>query len=94
LTDGPGAGVRLFRPAGVCAPGPALLWIHGNRSRTVMRPWPACRRYSRWIPRGWRSPVPARATDWARQLALLARDRGWNTLCSRDSGASDVGWPL
>lgn len=27
---GPGAGVRLFRPAGVPEPAPALLWIHGG----------------------------------------------------------------
>lgn len=30
LTLTSGAGVRLFRPTGVTAPGPALLWIHGG----------------------------------------------------------------
>ncbi|BBY06629.1 alpha/beta hydrolase [Mycobacterium noviomagense] len=30
LTLGSGAGVRLFRPAGVIEPAPALLWIHGG----------------------------------------------------------------
>ncbi|MCV7445378.1 alpha/beta hydrolase [Mycobacterium paraense] len=30
ITLGSGAGVRLFRPAGATAPGPALLWIHGG----------------------------------------------------------------
>ena len=30
LTLSSGAGVRLFRPAGVTAPTPALLWIHGG----------------------------------------------------------------
>jgi acetyl esterase/lipase len=29
-TLGSGAGVRLFRPAGVTEPAPALLWIHGG----------------------------------------------------------------
>ncbi len=27
---GEGAGVRVFRPAGIAAPSPALLWIHGG----------------------------------------------------------------
>ncbi len=30
LTLGSGAGVRLHRPPGVTAPGPALVWIHGG----------------------------------------------------------------
>ena len=30
LTLSSGVGVRLFRPAGATAPGPALLWIHGG----------------------------------------------------------------
>ncbi len=30
LTIADGVGVRLFRPEGVTAPGPALLWIHGG----------------------------------------------------------------
>ncbi|MGD1172312.1 alpha/beta hydrolase [Mycobacterium seoulense] len=30
ITLSSGAGVRLFRPAGVAAPTPALLWIHGG----------------------------------------------------------------
>lgn len=30
ITLGSGAGVRLFRPAGVTEPAPALLWIHGG----------------------------------------------------------------
>jgi acetyl esterase/lipase len=30
LTLTSGTGVRLFRPADVTAPGPALLWIHGG----------------------------------------------------------------
>ncbi len=30
ITLGSGAGVRLFRPAGVVEPTPALLWIHGG----------------------------------------------------------------
>lgn len=30
LTLGSGVGVRLYRPAGVTEPGPALLWIHGG----------------------------------------------------------------
>jgi acetyl esterase/lipase len=30
ITLGPGVGVRLFRPAGVPEPTPALLWIHGG----------------------------------------------------------------
>ncbi|OBG65659.1 alpha/beta hydrolase [Mycobacterium sp. E3339] len=30
ITLGSGAGVRLFRPAGLAEPSPALLWIHGG----------------------------------------------------------------
>jgi acetyl esterase/lipase len=30
ITLGSGVGVRLFRPAGVAEPAPALLWIHGG----------------------------------------------------------------
>jgi acetyl esterase/lipase len=30
ITLGSGAGVRLFRPAGLTEPAPALLWIHGG----------------------------------------------------------------
>jgi acetyl esterase/lipase len=48
ITLGPGAGVRLFRPAGATEPTPALLWIHGGGyviGDAKQDDW-LCRRYS------------------------------------------------
>ncbi|MGO9927173.1 MAG: alpha/beta hydrolase [Mycobacterium sp.] len=49
LTLGSGAGVRLFRPAGVTEPRPALLWIHGGGYviGNAQQDDPLCRRFSR-----------------------------------------------
>jgi acetyl esterase/lipase len=46
-----GAGVRLFRPAGVPAPTPALLWIHGGGYvlGTARQDDGLCRRFSRTL---------------------------------------------
>ncbi len=48
ITLGSGAGVRLFRPAGVTGPGPALLWIHGGGYviGTAAQDDALCRRFS------------------------------------------------
>ncbi|ORW29904.1 alpha/beta hydrolase [Mycobacterium paraense] len=48
ITLGSGAGVRLFRPAGATAPGPALLWIHGGGYviGTAQQDDAQCRRFS------------------------------------------------
>lgn len=48
ITLGSGAGVRLFRPAGATAPGPALLWIHGGGYviGTAQQDDRVCRRFS------------------------------------------------
>jgi acetyl esterase/lipase len=49
ITLGSGAGVRLFRPAGVTEPTPALLWIHGSGYviGTAQQEDQVCRRFSR-----------------------------------------------
>jgi acetyl esterase/lipase len=49
ITLASGAGVRLFRPAGVPEPGPALLWIHGGGYviGTAAQDDALCRRFSR-----------------------------------------------
>jgi acetyl esterase/lipase len=49
ITLGSGAGVRLFRPAGVPEPAPALLWIHGGGYviGTAQQEDQVCRRFSR-----------------------------------------------
>ncbi|ULE34569.1 alpha/beta hydrolase [Mycobacterium sp. IDR2000157661] len=49
LTLGSGVGVRLFRPAGVTQPGPALLWIHGGGYiiGTAAQDDVLCRRFAR-----------------------------------------------
>ena len=48
ITLGSGAGVRLFRPAGMTEPGPALLWIHGGGYviGTATQDDALCRRFS------------------------------------------------
>ncbi len=48
ITLGSGAGVRLFRPAGVSQPDPALLWIHGGGYviGTAQQDDRLCRRFS------------------------------------------------
>ncbi len=48
ITLGSGAGVRLFRPAGVEEPAPALLWIHGGGYviGTAQQDDRLCRRFS------------------------------------------------
>ena len=48
ITLGSGAGVRLFRPAGVTEPAPALLWIHGGGYvlGTAQQDDALCRRFS------------------------------------------------
>ncbi|MCV7090255.1 alpha/beta hydrolase [Mycobacterium interjectum] len=48
ITLASGAGVRLFRPAGVTQPGPALLWIHGGGYviGTAQQDDRVCRRFS------------------------------------------------
>jgi acetyl esterase/lipase len=49
ITLGSGAGLRLFRPAGVPEPAPALLWIHGGGYviGTAQQDDALCRRFSR-----------------------------------------------
>ena len=49
ITLGSGAGVRLFRPAGVTESRPALLWIHGGGYviGNAQQDDPLCRRFSR-----------------------------------------------
>jgi acetyl esterase/lipase len=49
ITLGSGVGVRLFRPAGVPEPAPALLWIHGGGyvMGTAQQDDALCRRFSR-----------------------------------------------
>src|ERR1700761_9335902 len=49
ITLDSGAGVRLFRPAGVTEPGPALLWIHGGGYvlGTAQLDDSLCRRFSK-----------------------------------------------
>jgi acetyl esterase/lipase len=49
ITLGSGAGVRLFRPAGVTEPTPALLWIHGGGYviGSAQQDDQLCRRFSR-----------------------------------------------
>ena len=49
ITLASGAGVRLFRPAGVPEPAPALLWIHGGGYviGTAAQDDALCRRFSR-----------------------------------------------
>ena len=49
ITLGSGAGVRLFRPAGVPEPAPALLWIHGGGYviGTAQQEDRQCRKFSR-----------------------------------------------
>jgi acetyl esterase/lipase len=49
ITLGSGAGVRLFRPAGVTEPTPALLWIHGGGYviGTPQQDDRLCRRFSK-----------------------------------------------
>lgn len=49
LTLSSGVGVRLFRPAGATAPGPALLWIHGGGYiiGTAAQDDVLCRRFAR-----------------------------------------------
>jgi acetyl esterase/lipase len=49
ITLGSGARVRLFRPAGVTGPTPALLWIHGGGYviGTAQLDDRLCRRFSR-----------------------------------------------
>ncbi|WP_297732192.1 alpha/beta hydrolase [Mycobacterium sp.] len=48
ITLGSGVGVRLFRPAGVTEPAPALLWIHGGGYvlGTAQQDDALCRRFS------------------------------------------------
>lgn len=49
ITLGAGVGVRLFRPAGLPEPAPALLWIHGGGyvMGTAQQDDALCRRFSR-----------------------------------------------
>ncbi len=49
ITLSPGVGVRLFRPAGVPEPAPAMLWIHGGGYviGTAQQDDALCRRFSR-----------------------------------------------
>jgi acetyl esterase/lipase len=49
LTLSSGVGVRLFRPVGATAPGPALLWIHGGGYiiGTAAQDDTLCRRFAR-----------------------------------------------
>ena len=51
ITLGSGAGVRLFRPAGVPEPAPALLWIHGGGYVLGSAQYDdgLCRRFSRTL---------------------------------------------
>jgi acetyl esterase/lipase len=51
ITLGSGAGVRLFRPVGVTAPTPALLWIHGGGYviGTAQLDDRLCRRFSKML---------------------------------------------
>ncbi|MGA7050257.1 MAG: alpha/beta hydrolase fold domain-containing protein, partial [Mycobacterium sp.] len=49
ITLGSGVGVRLYRPAGVPEPAPAMLWIHGGGyvMGTAQQDDALCRRFSR-----------------------------------------------
>ena len=83
ITLGSGVGVRLFRPAGVPEPGPALLWIHGGGYvlGSAQQDDALCRRFSRKLGVTVASveyrlapehPYPAPLQDCYRALTWLA----------------------
>jgi acetyl esterase/lipase len=84
ITLGSGVGVRLFRPAGVPEPAPALLWIHGGGyvMGTAQQDDALCRRFSRKLGITVASvdyrlapehPYPAALEDCYSALTWLAR---------------------